>query len=78
VAIALGAFVFSLPSSADGASPRATHRVPDVRGLELRDAVRALHEAGFRVQLARGSTGTSPAAGAVVRTGSLVRLLQDR
>ena len=74
----LGAFVFSLPTRPDGASPRGARRVPDVRGLELRDAVRALHEAGFRVQLARGAAGTSPAAGAVVRTGSLVRLLQER
>lgn len=49
--------------------------VPDVRGLPLRVAVRELHRAGFRVQLANGARGsTSPAAGSSVRTGSLVRL----
>ena len=49
--------------------------VPDVRGLPLRTAVRALHHAGFRVQLATGALGaTTPPAGTPVRTGSVVRL----
>ena len=57
------------------AGPRA---VPDVRGMSLRDAVRSLHTAGFRVQLARGADGnTSPGAGTVVPPGSLVRLQYD-
>jgi beta-lactam-binding protein with PASTA domain len=57
------------------------HPVPDVRGLPLRDAVRSLHEAGFRVRIARASSGgnapasTSPAAGELTPTGTLVRLL---
>jgi cell division protein FtsI (penicillin-binding protein 3) len=52
--------------------PRA---VPDVRGLSLRQAVHALHAAGFRVQLDPGSSGvTNPAAGAVAAAGSLVHL----
>jgi len=51
--------------------------VPDVRGMSLREAVRSLHSAGFRVQLARATpsaSGTEPAAGAVASAGSLVRL----
>ncbi|ODT02743.1 MAG: hypothetical protein ABS52_12080 [Gemmatimonadetes bacterium SCN 70-22] len=55
--------------------PSRVVSVPDVRGLPLRVAVRELHRAGFRVQLtAGGRGGTSPVAGAAVRTGSLVRL----
>jgi len=55
--------------------------VPDVRGMSLRDAVRTLHSAGFRVGYSgraggRTSTATFPAAGAVLRQGSLVRLVQ--
>ena len=53
--------------------PRA---VPDVRGLTLRQAVRTLHKAGLRVQLATGGAATtSPAAGAVVPAGAIVRLV---
>jgi hypothetical protein len=53
--------------------PRA---VPDVHGLPARAAVRALHRAGFRVQLALGAPGTtSPAAGVVAPAGTLVRLV---
>ena len=54
--------------------PRA---VPNVRGLSLRSAVRSLHSAGFRVQLARDAsapTATEPAPGTLVSAGSLVRL----
>jgi cell division protein FtsI (penicillin-binding protein 3) len=52
--------------------------VPDVRGLPLRAAVRALHRAGFRVQLGTGPAGaTSPAAGTMVRPGAVVRLLRQ-
>ena len=53
-------------------SPRA---VPDVHGLPLRQAVHALHVAGFRVRLEPGSSGlTTPAAGSVAAAGSLVHL----
>jgi cell division protein FtsI (penicillin-binding protein 3) len=73
------AFVFTLPAPAteSGRSSAAPRPIPDVRGLELRDAVRALHEAGFRIQLSRGAAGTSPAAGTLARPGSLVRLNSD-
>ena len=55
--------------------------VPDVRGLTLRDAVRSLHGAGFRVQLTRDASSaihTEPAPGALVPSGSLVRLRHSR
>ena len=71
-------FVFTLPSGPDAAVARAVRAVPDVHGLLLRDAVRSLHSAGFRVQLARGTgvtAATSPAAGALAPTGTLVRLV---
>lgn len=54
--------------------PRA---VPNVRGMTLRTAVRSLHSAGLRVQLARdpsAPTATEPAPGTLVTAGSLVRL----
>jgi cell division protein FtsI (penicillin-binding protein 3) len=49
--------------------------VPDVRGLPLREAVRALHRAGFKVRIG-GSlvSGTSPSAGTVAAPGTLVQL----
>jgi cell division protein FtsI/penicillin-binding protein 2 len=49
--------------------------VPDVSGLALRDAVRALHHSGFRVRLVsqRGSA-TVPAAGTPLAAGSIVKL----
>lgn len=73
-------FVVTLPTKPEGPAPRVVRQVPDVRGLPLRDAVRSLHSAGFRVQLARGSGGaaaTSPSAGQMAPTGTLVRLLFD-
>jgi cell division protein FtsI (penicillin-binding protein 3) len=73
-------FVVTLPMPASPPPPRMIKPVPDVRGLTLRDAVRSLHNAGFHVQLARttGSTSaTSPAAGELAPTGTLVRLLLD-
>jgi cell division protein FtsI (penicillin-binding protein 3) len=60
----------------------ATRRIPDVRGLSLRDAVRSLHGAGLRVQLVGGSSAagsaTDPAPGAMVPAGTLVRLRHSR
>jgi cell division protein FtsI (penicillin-binding protein 3) len=69
-------YVVELPASQKSApiaiSPRA---VPDVRGLSVRDAVRVLHNAGFRVRL-RGtsSAGTLPAAGVITAPGTIVQL----
>jgi membrane peptidoglycan carboxypeptidase len=78
---ALDPVLVALPTKATGAVAAAPHVVPDVRGMSLRDAVRTLHSAGFRVGYSgragsRISTATFPAAGAVVRQGSLIRLIQ--
>ena len=55
--------------------PAAVRAVPDVSGLSLRAAVRALHAAGFRVRLTEAaSTSTSPAAGAMAAPGTVVEL----
>ena len=74
-------FVVTLPLQPPPPMPRTVHPIPDVRGLPLRDAVRSLHSAGFRVQLGRGSASssavTTPAAGELAQTGTLVRLLFD-
>jgi cell division protein FtsI (penicillin-binding protein 3) len=61
------------PDSADVGSRRA---VPDVTGLGIREAVRALHRRGFRVAL-RGwgaAEHTWPAAGDSASSGSVVTL----
>jgi cell division protein FtsI (penicillin-binding protein 3) len=73
-------FVVTLPMQPAPPMPRTVRPVPDVRGLALRDAVRSLHNAGFRVQLGHGgasSAVTTPAAGELAQTGTLVRLLFD-
>ena len=79
-------YVVTLPLRREAPAPRAIHQVPDVRGLALRDAVRSLHTAGFRVQLARADGGspaggaaaaTSPARGELVPAGTVVRLVID-
>jgi cell division protein FtsI (penicillin-binding protein 3) len=73
-------YVYTLPSGPEVSLPRTMRPVPDVRGLMLRDAVRSLHKAGFRVQLAKGTggeTATNPAAGALASPGTLVRLFFD-
>lgn len=73
--------VVRLPDRSTRHVARPPRPVPDVHGLEIRDAVRALHEAGFRVQLARGASGvasaTSPVAGTVASAGALVRLSRE-
>jgi cell division protein FtsI (penicillin-binding protein 3) len=74
-----GRVVVALPHvSAEGDdAPRALRAVPSVRGLSVREAVRTLHAAGFRVQLGKGTAGrTRPAAGATVREGTVVVLEQ--
>ena len=48
--------------------------VPDTRGMPLREAVRTLHGAGFRVRMVSGSGSTAPAAGTLAAPGALVRL----
>ncbi|MGQ0648760.1 MAG: penicillin-binding transpeptidase domain-containing protein [Gemmatimonadaceae bacterium] len=64
----------SRPLKENAGPPRAVI-VPDVRGLPLRVAVRQLHRTGLLVSLVPGSGGsTSPAAGATVTAGTVVRL----
>lgn len=74
------AYVVELGTPAETARVVVTARaVPDVRGLPTRAAVRELHKAGFRVQLVRGGAPEQvPAAGTMLRSGSLVRLADDR
>jgi cell division protein FtsI (penicillin-binding protein 3) len=58
------------------AMPLPPRAVPDVRGMPARQAARALHRAGFRVQLVNGVPGTtSPAAGVMAPAGIVVRLV---
>lgn len=57
------------------AEPRDMRVVPTVYGLDVRQAVRTLHAAGFQVRIARGTEGrTRPASGALVRVGATVTL----
>ena len=54
---------------------RSLRAVPDVRGLPVRAAVRALHNAGFRVTLAHPqSEPTVPRAGSLLPAGTVVKL----
>jgi cell division protein FtsI (penicillin-binding protein 3) len=84
-AVAHGAVhtVVQLPARAPRALPPAAPlAVPVVQGLPVRDAVFALHRAGFRVRLADAAAGhaasrTQPGAGAVVRPGTLVTLYRQ-
>lgn len=60
---------------------QASRRIPNVRGMSLRDAVRSLHSAGFRVQLVKDASPsnlTEPAPGVTASVGSLVRLRYSR
>ncbi len=53
--------------------------VPYVAGMTVRDAVRALHAAGFRVALTTGSSlMVLPASGTLLPAGSLVRLQRPK
>ncbi|MGI8546467.1 MAG: penicillin-binding transpeptidase domain-containing protein [Gemmatimonadaceae bacterium] len=69
-------FVVKLPAVARTAPSSAVPRaVPSVEGLPLRGAVRALHAAGFRVQLVRGGPeGPVPGTGTALVPGRVVRL----
>jgi cell division protein FtsI (penicillin-binding protein 3) len=72
------AIVIDLPSKPERTRPALQpRRVPDIRGLSLREAVRSLHSAGFRVQLVRDAANegtTDPVSGTTASAGSLVRL----
>ncbi|HYW30804.1 MAG TPA: penicillin-binding transpeptidase domain-containing protein [Gemmatimonas sp.] len=53
----------------------APRTVPTVYGLDLRQAVRTLHAAGFQVRIAKGVSGrTRPTSGTVARAGTTVVL----
>ena len=71
-------YVVDLPAAPRPAPAVVTARpVPDVRGLSVREAVRALHNAGFRVRLlSAASSGTSPAAGTIAAPGTIVQLVR--
>jgi len=56
-------------------APVTARAVPDVRGLSIREAVRTLHGAGFRVRLLGSyGVGTQPVAGTLIPPGSIVEL----
>jgi cell division protein FtsI (penicillin-binding protein 3) len=69
-------YMVELPSSLKTVPvPILPRVIPDVRGLSVREAVRALHHAGFRVRLLGTPTvGTLPAAGSMAAPGTLVQL----
>lgn len=68
-------YVINLPAPRKVAPAVAVPRpVPDVSKMSLRNAVRVLHSAGFRVKLDRSFTGVSPAAGTMAAPGSIVYL----
>ncbi|MEO7360714.1 MAG: penicillin-binding transpeptidase domain-containing protein [Gemmatimonadaceae bacterium] len=73
--------VVLLPYKPKSVKPAAAQMriVPNVSGLNLRDAVRTLHAAGFQVRLEDGVAGhTKPAAGLVAPSGSSVTLGTSR
>jgi len=72
-------YIVDLPASPRAAAaPRAAltpRPIPDVRRLSVREAVRTLHSAGFRVRVVTSaSSATFPAAGTMAAPGSLVQL----
>ena len=69
-------YVVSLPAVQRPVPPVVSLRaVPDVSGLPLRSAVRALHSAGFRVELVPGvAYSLLPAAGTMIEPGRVVKL----
>ena len=69
-------YVIELPASLKSAAVAiASRAIPDVRGLTVREAVRAIHNAGFRVRLiGASSVGTVPVAGTLAAPGTLVQL----
>ena len=71
-------YVLDLPAAPKIAPPAITPRaVPDVRGLPVREAVRVIHAAGFRVRIITfGNAGTLPGAGTIAPPGSIVQLIR--
>jgi cell division protein FtsI (penicillin-binding protein 3) len=69
-------FVVELPSAPKTAPVAVSPRpVPDVRGMSVREAVRVLHGAGFRVRLlGTSAAGTLPSAGTIAAPGTIVQL----
>ena len=72
-------YVVDLPASPKPAAARpivgTSRPVPDVTRLSVRQAVRALHGAGFRVSIVTApASGTRPAAGTMALPGSMVQL----
>jgi cell division protein FtsI (penicillin-binding protein 3) len=69
--------VARVPDHAIAATRAAEVPLPDVAGMSLRDGVRRLHEAGFRLRIE--GTGrvlrTVPEAGAAVPASSVVRVV---
>lgn len=68
--------VFRIPYAPSTRQPPLPPRaVPDVEGAPVRDAVRALHEAGFKVTVRRGSSShVTPTPGTLLEAGALVHL----
>lgn len=73
------AWVTEWPRSTPDAPP-VERQVPDVAGLELREAVHELHQAGLRVRLQGWGTvqDVTPEIGTLVPEGTLVRVTADR
>jgi cell division protein FtsI (penicillin-binding protein 3) len=76
--------VVTLPiGSAAAPSIEPARAIPSVRGMTVRNAVRTLHRAGFRVGYSGGRgiahtpAATVPAGGSIALPGSLVRLIQS-
>ena len=72
-------YVVPWPYQPDSVGERRRQTVPDVTGLRLREAVRALHRRGFRVALSGWGTAehTWPAAGDSAATGATVTLFAE-
>lgn len=69
------AAVVAWPLEAPDSAPPASAPVPDVHGMALREALHAVHDAGFRAQLeGRGTVvaRTDPAAGAPLAPGATI------
>ena len=72
-------YVVDLPASPKPTAARPnvgpSRPIPDVARLSVRQAVRTLHGAGFRVRIVTApSSGTRPAAGTMALPGSMVQL----
>jgi len=72
-------YVVPWPYQPDSVGARRRQTVPDVTGLRLREAVRALHRRGFRVALKGWGTAehTWPAAGDSAASGATVTLFAE-